>query len=260
LWGRARLRTDLMAGHSHSANIKHRKNAVDAKRSKIFSKLARNIISATRQGGAELDTNLKLKYAVEKAKAANMPKDNIERAIKRGSGDKDGNFEELLYEGYAPGGVAMMIACLTDNKFRTAPEVKYTLEHGGGNLGASGSVSFMFDFRSIFVVEVGERSEDDLMELALEAGAEDLEVEDELATIFGAATDFLPIKEALEGASLTVVSAETGHVPQNTVQVPSKEDARKLLKLIDNLEDNDDVQNVYSNYEMPDEWFEELTG
>ncbi len=250
-----------MAGHSHSANIKHRKNAVDAKRAKIFSKLARNIISASRQGGVDLEMNLKLKYAVEKAKAANMPKDNIERAIKRGAGDKDGDaFEELLYEGYAPGGVAMIIACLTDNRNRTAPDVKYTLEHGGGNLGATGSVSFMFDFRSIFVLELGDKSEDDLMELALEAGAEDVEVEEEMATVLGSAVDFLPIKEALEGAGLTLLSAETGHVPQNTVQVENKDDARKILKLIDNLEDNDDVQNVYANYEMPDEWIAELSG
>ncbi|MEM9801934.1 MAG: YebC/PmpR family DNA-binding transcriptional regulator, partial [Planctomycetota bacterium] len=144
-----------MAGHSHAANVKHRKNAVDAKRAKIFSKLARNIISAVRQGGSDIDSNLKLKYAVEKARAANMPKDNIQRAIKRGDGDKDGDdFEELVYEGYAPGGVALLITCLTDNRNRTAPDVKYALERGGGNLGSSGSVSFMFDFRSIFVVDM----------------------------------------------------------------------------------------------------------
>jgi YebC/PmpR family DNA-binding regulatory protein len=249
-----------MAGHSHSANIKHRKNAVDAKKAKIFSKAARNIISAARQGGPEVETNLKLKYAVEKAKAANMPKDNIERAIKKGAGDKDGDaFEELTYEGYAPGGVAMLITCLTDNRNRTAPEVKYTLEHGGGNLGATGSVSFMFDFRSIFVTELGEKTEDDLMEVALEAGAEDVEVEDGMGTVYGDATGFLALKEALEGADLTLLSAETGYVPQNTVQVESKDDAKRILKLIDNLEDNDDVQNVYVNYEMPEEWLEELS-
>lgn len=250
-----------MAGHSHSANIKHRKNAVDAKKAKIFSKAARNIISAARQGGPEVETNLKLKYAVEKAKAANMPKDNIERAIKKGAGDKDGDaFEELAYEGYAPGGVALLITCLTDNRNRTAPEVKYTLEHGGGNLGSTGSVSFMFDFRSIFVTEMGERSEDDLMELALEAGAEDILVEDGIGTIYGDATEFLPLKEALEGGGLSMLSAETGYVPQNTIQVESKDDAKRILKLIDNLEDNEDVQNVYANYEIPDEWLEELAG
>lgn len=248
-----------MAGHSHSANIKHRKNAVDAKRAKIFSKLARHIISAARQGGADVDTNLKLKYAVEKAKAANMPKDNIERAIKRGTGDKGGaEFEELVYEGYAPGGVALLITCLTDNRNRTAPDVKYTLEHGGGNLGSSGSVSFMFDFRSVFVAEMGERDEDAMMEIALESGAEDVEVAGDMATVYGAAGDFLTVKSGLEDAGLELLSAETGYVPQNTVAIASKDEARKVLKLIRDLEDNDDVQNVYDNYEIPEEWLEEL--
>jgi YebC/PmpR family DNA-binding regulatory protein len=248
-----------MAGHSHSANIKHRKNAVDAKKAKIFSKAARNIISAVRQGGPELETNLTLKYAVEKAKAANMPKDNIERAIKRGAGDKDGAaFEELLYEGYAQAGVALLVACLTDNRNRTAPEVKYTLEHGGGNMGATGSVAFMFDFRSIFVVDNGGKDEDALTEIALEAGADDLVVEDEVTTIYAGPADFLSVKSALEEAGLEMLSAETGHVPQNTVTVENKEDAKKILRLIDNLEENDDVQSVYSNYDIPAEWLEEL--
>jgi len=248
-----------MAGHSHSANIKHRKNAVDAKRSKIFSKLARHIISAAKQGGGDLETNLKLRYAVEKARAANMPKDNIERAVKRGSGSKDGDdFEELMYEGYAPGGVAMLVCCLTDNRRRTAPEVKYTFEHGSGNMGATGSVAFMFDFRSIFVVELGESDEDSLMEVALEAGAEDLVVEGDVATIYGGATEFLPLKQALEEKGLSILSAETGYVPQNSVKVESKEDATKILKLIDLLEENDDVQNVYANYDIPSEWIDEF--
>ena len=250
-----------MAGHSHSANIKHRKNAVDAKRAKIFSKLARNIISAVRQGGPDIDGNLKLKYAVEKARAANMPKDNIERAIKRGSGDKDaGDFEELIYEGYAPGGVALMVCCLTDNRNRTAPDVKYAFDHGGGNMGATGSVSFMFDFRSVFVAETGGRSEDDLTEVVLESGAEDLIIEGDVATILAGPTDFLAVKEALEGAGLELLSAETGYMPQNTIAVEDKDDAKKILKLIDKLEDHDDVQSVYANFEMPDEWLEELRG
>ncbi|MCA9001162.1 MAG: YebC/PmpR family DNA-binding transcriptional regulator [Planctomycetes bacterium] len=248
-----------MAGHSHSANIKHRKNAVDGKRAKIFSKLARNLISAVRQGGDDAETNLKLKYAVEKAKAANMPKDNIERAIKKGAGDKSGDaYEELIYEGYAPGGVALLISCLTDNRNRTAPDVKYTLDHCGGNLGSTGSVAFMFNFRSIFVVEMGERDEDQLMEIALEAGAEDVDVDGDVATIEGAPGDFLAIKEALEAAGLEMLSAETGYLPQTTAEVTDKDVARRILKLIDTLEDNEDVQNVYANYDMPDEWQEEL--
>ena len=248
-----------MAGHSHSANIKHRKNAVDAKRAKIFSKLARNIISAVRQGGAEVDTNLKLKYAIEKARAGNMPKDNIERAVKRGIGDKDGAaFEELIYEGYGAAGVAIMVCCLTDNRNRTAPDVKYTFEHCHGNMGSSGSVSFMFDFRSIFVVECGERDEDALTELALEAGADDLLIEGELATLYADPANFLDVKSTLEAAGLEMLSAETGYVPQNTITIENKDDAKRVLKLIDTLEENEDVQSVYANFEMPDEWIEEL--
>jgi len=250
-----------MAGHSHSANIKHRKNAVDAKKGKLFSKLAKGMISAARQGGGDLEMNPKLRLAVEKAKAANMTRDSIERAIKKGSGeDADGDFEELLYEGYATGGIAILVSCLTDNRNRTAPDIKHIFDKRGGNLGATGSVAFMFDFRSIFAVENGDRDEDAMLELALEAGAEDIDFGDEVSTVFGGATEFIALKEGLEGAGLTVVSAETGYVPQNTVEVEDKEAAAKLLKLIDALEDNDDVQSVFSNYDMPEEWFEELQG
>jgi len=249
-----------MAGHSHSANIKHRKNAVDAKRGKLFSKLAKAVISAARQGGGDLEGNAKLRLAVEKAKAGNMPKDSIERAIKRGSGaDADGaDFEELLFEGYASGGVAVLVTSLTDNRNRTAPDVKHIFDKNSGNLGAPGSVSFMFDFRSIFVIENGDRDEDALMELALEAGADDAEVEAEYTTIFASATDFLPLKQALEGAGVQIASAETGYVPQNTVPVENKKDAARVLRLLDALEENDDVQNVYANYDIPDEWLTEL--
>ena len=242
-----------MAGHSHSANIARRKNAVDAKRGKLFSKLARAIISAARQGGGDPDKNLKLKYAIEKAKAGNMPKDNIERAIKAVSGAKDGDdFEELNYEGYAPCGVAVLVSALTDNRNRTAPEVKYTFEHHGGNMGATGSVSFMFDFKSIFVLETAGKSEDEMMEIAIEAGAEDVQVESEFATIIAEATEFLSVKAALEAAGLVLMSAETGYLPQNTIKLETEADARKVLKLIDALEESDDVQSVYSNYELPD--------
>jgi YebC/PmpR family DNA-binding regulatory protein len=252
-----------MAGHSHSANVKHRKGAVDAKRAKIFSKLSRAIISAARQGGPDVDSNLKLKYAVEKARAGNMPKDNIERAIKRAIGEKGGEgFEELVYEGYAPGGVALMVSCLTDNRNRTAPDIKYIFDRSAGNIGSPGSVSFMFKLRSIFVAERPEGpggSEERLMELALEAGAEDVEVESELVTIVAPAADFLTVKQALESADLELVSAETGYMPQTTVPIGDKDEARKVLKLIETLEDHDDVQNVYANYEMPEEWIEELS-
>ena len=249
-----------MAGHSHSANIKHRKNAVDAKKGKLFSKLAKIIMSAARQGGGDVDANPKLRLAVEKAKAANMTKDSIERAVKKGAGELgDGvEFEELIYEGYAPGGVAVMVTCLTDNRNRTAPDIKHIFDKRGGNLGSPGSVSFMFDFRSIFVVENGERDEDGMMELALEAGAEDVEVGEGMSTIYADATEFLAVKLALDEAGVVMSSAETGYVPQNTIKVESQEDAGKILKLLDALEDNDDVQNVYANYDIADEWLEEL--
>ncbi len=248
-----------MAGHSHSANIKHRKNAVDAKRGKIFSKLARAIISAARQGGGDIEGNLKLKYAVEKAKAANMPKDNIERAIKRGSGeDKDASaFEELMYEGYGPGGVAVMVSCLTDNRNRTAPDIKFIFERGHGNMGTSGSVSYMFDFRSVLVAETRGRGEDELMELGLEAGAEDVLIEDDVVTFLAGAADFLTVKTALEAKGVELASAETGYMPKNSIKVEDKADALRVLKLIDALEDNDDVQAVWSNYEIADEWIDE---
>jgi len=248
-----------MSGHSHSANIARRKNAVDAVRAKVFSKCAKAIMSAVRQGGPDPEQNLKLRYAVEKARAANMPKDNVERAIKRASGEGAGDIEELVYEGYAPGGIAVMVTALSDNRNRTAPEMKYIFERRGGNLGAQGSVAFLFDFRSIFVVETGGKTEDELMELVLEIGAEDLEFEGDVATILAAPPDFLDVKQALEGAGYGFLSAETGYVPKNNVAVQDKSDARKLLNLLAALDDHDDVQSVYANYEMPDEWVEELS-
>lgn len=248
-----------MAGHSHSSNIAARKGAVDKKRARNFSKFSRAIISAVRQGGADIDSNLKLKYAVEKARAGNMPKDNIERAIKRGVGDKGGDgFEELVYEGYAPGGVAIMVSCLTDNRSRTAPDIRYIFDRSAGNIGAPGSVAFMFTFRSIFVVERADHDEDSLMELGLEAGAEDVVLEGDLATVVASPNDFLAVKTALEAKSLKLASAEIGYVPQTTVKVEDKEEARKILKLIDALEENEDVQAVYANYEIPDAWIAEL--
>jgi len=248
-----------MAGHSHSANIARRKNSVDAKRAKIFSKCARAIMSAVRQGGADPDANLKLKYAIEKARAENMPKDNIIRAIKSASGDKSGDeWEELTYEGYAAGGIALMVGCLTNNRNRTAADVKHIFDKRGGNLGAPGSVSYMFDHRSILVVQNGEFDEDALMEMALEVGADDVEVGGEESTFYAPATDFLAVKAALEEKGLEFLSAEVGYVAQTPITIETLEDAKKVFGLIESLEDNEDVQNVYSNYDIPDEWVEEL--
>lgn len=247
-----------MAGHSHSANIAARKGAVDKKRAKAFTKLSRAIMSAVRQGGADTDSNLKLKYAVEKARAANMPKDNIERVIKRALGEQSGETEELTYEGYAPGGVALVVVCLTENRARTAPDVKHIFDKHGGNLGSPGSVAFLFAFRSVLVLERRGRTEDQILELALEAGADDARLEGDYATILGAPTGFLALKHALEQRGVALLSAEIGWVPQTTTPVADKETARKILRLVDELEDHDDVQSVYANYELPDAWIAEL--
>jgi YebC/PmpR family DNA-binding regulatory protein len=189
-----------------------------------------------------------------------MPKDNIERAIKKGAGNKDGEeFQELVYEGYAPGGTALMIVCLTDNRNRTAPDIKFCLEKRGGNLGAQGSVSFLFDLRSVFVVEAGEKEEDELMEIALEAGAEDVKVEEGIGTFYGDPTEFIELKTALEAAGYEeFLTAEISYVPQTLTDVPTIEEATKLLKLIEALEDNEDVQTVSGNFRINPEWQEEL--
>lgn len=244
-----------MAGHSHSANIARRKGAVDAKRGKEFSKLARAIISSARQGGGDPNHNLKLKYAIEKARAANMGKDTIERAIAKGAGTKEGDsFEELNYEGYAPSGVALLVSCLSDNRFRTAPDVKSVFERGGGNLGAPGSVSYLFEQRSVCVCPRGAKSEDELTELALEVGADDVEIEDEVVVFYGDPKSFIALKAALEERGLAFHSAELAYVPLNRVPIPDRETAAKVLKLIEALEDLDDVQSVYANYDIPPEW------
>jgi YebC/PmpR family DNA-binding regulatory protein len=249
-----------MAGHSHSANIRHRKSAVDAKRARIFSKLARGILSAVRQGGPDPETNLKLKVAVEKARAANMPKDKIKRAIQSASGEKGGaEFEELTYEGYAPGGVALLVSSLTDNRNRTSSDLKHIFDRGSGNLGTSGSVSFLFDFKSIFVAERGGRGEEELMELALACGADDVEIEEDLVTFLAPPSRFVAVEQALEQHGLKLESAETGYMPQTTVRVADKDEARKVLRLIETLDDHDDVQSVYANYEIPDDWLRELS-
>jgi YebC/PmpR family DNA-binding regulatory protein len=250
-----------MAGHSHSANIARRKGAVDAKRGKVFSKLARAIISAARQGGGDPDANLKLRYAIDKARASNVPKDTIERAIARGSGSKDSDaFEEVIFEGYAPGGIALMVACLTDNRHRTSPDIKHAFDKSGGSLGSPGSVAFLFALRSVIAVEGAGRSEDQLTELALDVGADDVEIDGETAILTAPATEFPALKSAVERRGDKLISAELAYVPSNRVTLTDKEVARRVLKMIELLEDNDDVQNVYANYDMPAEWIDELSG
>lgn len=247
-----------MAGHSHSANIARRKGAVDKKRSKVFSNCSKMILSAVRQSGPDPDANLKLKYAIEKARAANMPKDTIQRAIKSASGEKGGDMEELAYEGYAPGGVALIVMALTDNRSRTAADLKHLFDKRGGNIGSPGSVAFLFQFRSILVVESAGRTEDQLLELALEVGADDVQWGADESTILADPTAFLPVKSALEARGLAFVSAEIGYVPLTTTKVPTIEDAKKLVRLVDELEAHDDVQTVYGNHEFEASWLEQM--
>lgn len=246
-----------MAGHSHSANIARRKGAVDQKRARTFNKCARMLQSAVRQGGPDPAANLRLRYAIEKARAVNMPKENMERTIKRavGEGKQD---EELIYEGYAQGGIALMVTALTDNRHRTAGDLKHLFEKGGGNMGSPGSVGFLFRHRAILVVERGARGEDELMELALEVGADDVRLEGGVATILAEPTTFLELKSALEKRGLAFLSAELGYVPLSSVPVADKKVAAGVLRLIELLDENEDVQDVYANYEMPSEWLEEL--
>jgi len=249
-----------MAGHSHSANIKFRKDRQDQARGKKFSKAAREIISAVREGGKDPAANLRLRYAIDRAKAISMPRDNIERAIKRGSGELEGaQLEELLYEGFAPGGVAVLVESLTDNRNRTAPEVRKTFEKGGGNLGSNGAVAWMFERRAEFIVNrEGAPSEEELMELVLECGAEDLIAEKEAYVIHAAVGDFHSVAKGLEAAGIEFEQAGIAWIPTNTVEVTEPEKAAQVINLLNALEDLDDVQSVSANYDIPDEILESL--
>ncbi|NLN14947.1 MAG: YebC/PmpR family DNA-binding transcriptional regulator [Tissierellia bacterium] len=244
-----------MAGHSKWHNIKNKKGKEDAKRGKIFTKLARTIMVAVREGGPDPEFNPALKAAIDKAKAANMPNDNIERAIKRGAGETDGqNFEEIIYEGYGPAGIAVFVECLTDNRNRTAPEIRHAFDKAGGNLGQSGSVTFMFDRKGLIAIERDDSiDEDELTMLAIELGAEDFEAEEEGFEIITAPEDFDRVRNGLSEAGYKFAMAELTYIPQNTVTLTDPEDIKKMEKLIDMLEDNDDVQAVHHNWEMPEE-------
>lgn len=249
-----------MAGHSHSANIKHRKDRVDQLRAKVFSKIGRMIAVAAKLGGGEPDANPRLRLALEKARAASMPKDNVQRAIKKGTGNSDGaNYEELLYEAYGAGGVAMMIDILTDNRYRTAPEIRKVFERAGSSLAASGAVAYMFQRKSIFEVAPDEEvTEESLMNTVLESGADDIIAENGLFRIHGDPGEFLTIKASLEANGVMLSGAGVGYVPENRVDLPDVETARKVVKLLEALEEHDDVQGVFSNHRVTDEIAEEL--
>lgn len=242
-----------MAGHSKWANIKHRKAAQDAKRGQMFTKLARQITVAVKEGGPDPEMNFRLRLAIDKARSVNMPNDNIERAIARGVGGQDGdNYEEIVYEGYGPNGVAIMMDVLTDNRNRTAGDVRHVLSKYGGNLGESGCVAWMFNKKGLIVIEKNESiDEDELMMAALEAGAEDIEAETDVFKIETDPSSFSEVKEALAEAGYEFLVAEVSMVPQNSVPI-SEEESEKIEKLIEALEELDDVQQVYTNYEITD--------
>ena len=240
-----------MAGHSHWAKIKRAKGANDAKRGKIWSKIARKIIIAAKAGGDPRD-NLSLRYTIDEAKAANMPKDTIEKAILKGTGELGAeNYEAVTYEGYGPGGVAILIDGLTNNRARTAPELRTIFERHGGNLATTGSVGFQFTKQGIITIKADAIDEDKLLESALDAGAEDVKNEGEVYEVITTPTAYLKVKEALAAANVPVEASEITNLPNNTIPVEG-ETAQKVLKLIDALEDNDDVQSVSHNAELPE--------
>jgi YebC/PmpR family DNA-binding regulatory protein len=242
-----------MSGHSKWANIKHRKGRQDEKRGKVWSKIARQIIVAARAGGGDPAANLTLRYAIDEAKAANMPKDTIANAIKKGTGDVAGvTYEQIVYEGYGPGGVAFLVNCLTDNRSRTAPEMRKLFERGGGQLGATNCVAYMFEQKGTFVVAADKADEDTLMELALDAGADDVSAAGEFFEITCEPSAFSAVKDALAQKGIETTSAAIAMVAGNMIMLEANQ-ARKALHLMENLEDHDDVQNVYTNLDIPDE-------
>ncbi len=240
-----------MSGHSKWSTIKRKKGAVDAKRGKIFTRLIKEITVAARMGGGDVDGNPRLRAAVATAKTENMPKENIARAIKKGTGELEGEvYEEITYEGYGPGGVAVLVECMTDNKNRTVAEVRYFFSKSGGNLGESGCVSWMFDRKGSILIDKSTIDEDKLMELALEAGAEDVMDEGGEFLVLTAPDDFEDVREALLKDGLEFLEASIGMVPQNVVEIKDEKAAGQIMRLMDSLEDFDDVQNVYANFDI----------
>ena len=242
-----------MSGHSKWSSIKHKKAATDAKRGKIFTKLIKEITVAARMGGGEIEINPRLRSAVIAAKSENMPKDNIERAIKKGTGELEGvNYEEIIYEGYGPGGAAVLVESLTDNKNRTVADIRSIFGKNGGNLGENGCVAWMFDKKGYIAIERSAVDEDGLMETALEAGAEDIREDNGNYEVISAPGDFEAIKEAIDQASIPYFDAEVTMLPQNTTNLTGKE-AEQMVRLMEMLEDCDDVQKVYTNADIPEE-------
>src|SRR5690242_11727542 len=251
-----------MSGHSKWSSIKHKKGAADAKRGKLFSKLTRAIIVAAKEGGADPAGNLALQNAVEKAKAASMPKDNIDRAIAKGAGtDSDSAaYESIVYEGYGPSGVAVIVEALTDNRNRTAGEVRHTFSKNDGNLGGSGAVAWLFERRGVVMVPADGVDEDELTLAAAEGGADDVTLDGSSFQVLSAPEQLAAVREAIEAAGFAVDNAELTMVPKTTVEVADESDAKKVLRLLEQLEDNDDVQDVYANFDIPEQVLEAVAG
>jgi len=247
-----------MSGHSKWASIKHKKGAVDAKRGKIFTKLIKEITVATRLGGKDSDSNSRLRVAIATAKAENMPKENIERAIKKGTGELEGsNYEEVTYEGYGPGGVAVLIEVLTDNKNRAVADVRHLFERSGGNLGEAGCVAWMFSQKGLIVFQKDQVEEEMLFELALEAGADDIKEDEKELEVITEPSSFEQVKAAIENAEIRYTFAEITMIPTTTVKIDDKH-AQQMLILMENLEDNEDVNHVYANFDISDEVMEAI--
>jgi len=248
-----------MSGHSKWSSIKHKKGAADAKRGKIFSRLNKEITVAARIGGGDPNGNPRLRTAIQAAKAENMPKDNIERAIKKGTGELEGaSYEEVNYEGYGPGGVAMLIDCLTDNKNRTVADIKHLFDRHGGNIGEPGCVAWMFEKKGLIVLDKDKVDEEILIDVALEAGAEDVrDGETEFEVVMDPA-DFEAVKKAFDDADFKYTLAEKSMIPQNTIKLEGKQ-ANQMLNLMNALEDHDDISQVYANFDIPDEVLEAMS-
>ena len=247
-----------MSGHSRWSQIKRKKGKTDVQRGKLFSKILREITVAARNSGGDPKVNMRLKAAIESAKEANMPHDNIKRAIQKGTGELPGEtYEEITYEGYGPGGVAILVSVLTDNRNRTAPEIRHAFAKFGGNLAEVGAVGWMFERRGVIQVEAARVDEDELLALALDAGAADLRRVETIFEITTAPADLEPVRRALEERGVAIQSSEVTYVPQSTVRLLGK-DAQQVLRLVEGLEELDDVQHVYANFDIPDEVLETL--
>jgi YebC/PmpR family DNA-binding regulatory protein len=242
-----------MSGHSKWASIKHKKAAADAKRGKIFTKIIRELSVAARMSGGDPDANPRLRKAVSDAKSVNMPADNIKRAIMKGTGELEGvTYDEITYEGYGPGGVAILLEVLTDNRNRTVSELRHIFSRNGGNIGESGCVAWMFNRKGYLVVEQSKASEDKLLDIILEAGAEDLKEDGSNYEIFTPPEKYEDVVEALEGADIEIAASNMGQIPQNYIKLEGKQ-AQQLLRLMEELEDHDDVQNVWANFDIDEE-------